>query len=133
MEEFIRIRYNEDFAKSIDGDLLNKLVTFEGFIPDDINNVIRFNNSTYQTKRRDYVGDREYLLQLAYTVRAEEKRIKDYRDRRRHQDETVFKFVEDYPELKPLIDHVEFCVYDDEGVLKIIKEVPFDEYLDQYR
>lgn len=132
MKEIQCIRYNEEFAKNISGELLNKLITFEGVIPDEINNAIRFNNPIYKTKRHGYIDNHMYIAQLMYVARTELKEVLEKEgvdEYIEYENNIIFKFVEDHPELKPLIDYIEFCDED----LNTIKEVPFDEYLNQYR
>lgn len=133
LEEVRFIRYDDEFAKNISGELLDELITFEGAIPDGISNVLYDNNPIYSEKRDRYIDDHMYIAQLMYTARAKEKEFEYHIDQIHYRNEVIFKFIDDHPKLKPLIDHIEIHFCDDEGNSEIIKKVPFEEYLDQYR
>ena len=126
---------NKDLIKNLPSSLREELIYFEEVIPDGIMASLCVNDSVYNEKRREFLGNRPDLLKKIYYVRGERDVLVKNDEhngpvtaRINAETDEEIQFIKKYPQFKQLILSVEFC---DEN-LNTIKIVPIDQYLEKY-
>ncbi len=125
------IRYNEEFAKNVPSDILSKLITYDGVIPDDIASPFYMNNPLFDEERSNFIDTHEYIRDQMYRARWERDQIEDDIERFSRDDDLNMSFIRDNPELIPLVDCIEL-LYGESGNRELVETISFEEYVDRF-
>ncbi len=128
------VRYNDDFVKNVPSDILSKLITYDGVIPDEIAYPFYMNNPFFDEERSNFIDTHDYIREQMYRIRGEEKQI--YNNEGLTQllsveSDREISFIRDNPELIPMVDCIELfdANIPDQDVIEVIS---FEEYVDRF-
>ena len=131
MRIFKIARYNEELMKNLPNDLLAELITLEDVIPDNISLFLDKNNHIYNKERSLFL---EYHMDIVHKMYAARAKIKELLKTDDSADfYAVLEFIEKYPQFKILVDHVEYNDLHKDLEDSIVKNVPIDEYLAEFK
>lgn len=119
---------NEAFAKSLDGDLLDKLINVNDRIPYELTSFISKNNPKFRLGRGEYLDHRIGIRESLYFSRGEYERLNEESKINFNTFENV-KFIFKYPPYENLMDHIK-CLKIDNGI-KNVQRVHLDDYINE--
>lgn len=124
------VRYDEDFIKNMPATLLAELIILDEPIPDNFQSYILENNPSFRKERSEVIGRSSKILQETWETRCRKKQIikESIDDYLEFECEEDIGFIRKYPQFKPIIDHIELCDGDIDG-LPTIERIPIDQYL----
>ncbi len=128
------IRYNEEFAKNVPDDILDKLIHYDGVIPDEISYIFRMNHPKFDEERSDFLDNHEEIIKQMYRVRWEEDQIYEKEGLTQSlsvESDREMSFIRDNPELIPMVDCIEL-LNADSGNHELVETISFEEYVDMF-
>ncbi len=125
------IRYDEEFVKNVPDDILDKLIHYDGVIPDEVAHPFYMNNPKFDEERRDFIDTHEYIRDQMYRARWERDQIEDDIERFSRDDDLNMSFIRNNPELIPMVKCIELFNADIPGQ-GVIETISFEEYVERF-